>query len=600
MSTKRLAADVFGRHVGRGGNIMAAAAVRPCQCFRSYAPPPFAGDAQFALVAIHRHYRQPKAAWYSSSSQQQHRQPNATATSLKKTIRPFLRACHPDAIAAMVDKKHPLSKQAKEINLSAIQTVNGLIDELEELIARCTPPSYKQDRTNFTSGSLPELKSRYEVEFILPFSHRLEADSTEQPDEKDLTRRSVMISFPQELRTNARKWALTIFPTQRKTEFDEPHPQEVEALQTATTLRNHAAHEFVRLLKIAGMDVPTLSVETEHQHLRHKSEDQWTLSDQFLHELGIDPSSEETISNARSQVNAFFGRGQTQTAKGAATGTAPLAYSNPHLQQQRQAFMDSVDFSTFRDKYDQAFLDAQADYTTDKLDLYNSNTPEGRERRGRFVSDICSTARIMRSPVESDSREDDYMDIPEGLDVVHQLVAIRRLSALLYDNFEYLQMEHYGRLWENVTIVLVPPRPDGRKYKSDVFNPDDHQTKKKASKWKRRLRKREKGSRTASRDAMRYIAKTYDERSNNDDDVDDEPLPETGFKFSYGSLSDQSVGHATAYIPIDFGDEELIHMLHRHVHDYFDSVLGTDPVFDYPRYERKETVQTRRRLSASG
>mmetsp|Transcript_35690 Transcript_35690/g.80182 ORF Transcript_35690/g.80182 Transcript_35690/m.80182 type:complete len:597 (+) Transcript_35690:170-1960(+) len=596
MSTKRLAVDVLGRRgVGRGGK-MATVAVRPCQCFRYSAPPPFARDAQLVDL-LHRH----RAAWYSSSSQSQeahHQQLNFTKTSLKKTMRPFLRACHPDAIAAMVDKKHPLSKQAKEVNLSAIQTVNGLIDALEEMIARCIPPSYKQDKTNFRSGSLPELKSRYEVEFILPFSHRLEADSTEQPDEKDLTRRSVMISFPRELRTSARKWALTIFPTHQKTEFDEHHRQEAEALQTATNLRNHAAHEFVRLLKIAGLDVPTLSAEMEPQHLQHKSEDQWTLSDQFLHELGVDPSSEETISNARSHVNAFFGRGQTQTAKGV-TGPAPLAYSNPHLQQQRQAFMDSVDFSSFRDKYDQAFLDAQADYTTDKLDLYNYNTPEGRERRERFVSDICSTARIMRSPVESSSGEDEYMDIPEGLDVVHQLVAIRRLSALLYDNFEYLQLEQYGRLWENVTIVLVPPRPDGRKYKSNVFNPDDHQTRKKASKWKRRLKKREKGSRAASRDAMRYIAKTCNGGSkNDDDDVDDEPLPETGFKFSYGSVSDQSVGHATAYIPIDFGDEELIHMLHRHVHDYFDSVLGTDPVFDYPRYDRKDTVQSRRRLSA--
>ena len=568
---------------------MAAAAVRPCQSFRSCgAPPLFACDAQ----ALHRHQNK---AWHSSSSHH-HRQSNSAATSLKKTIRPFLRACHPDAIAAMVDKKHPLSKQAKEVNLSAIQTVNGMIDALEELIARCTPPSYKQDRTNFRSGSLPELKSQYEVEFILPYS-RLEADSTEQSDAKDLTRRSVIISFPRELRTSVRKWALTIFPTHQKTEFDEHHPQEAEALQTAADLRNHAAHEFVRLLKIAGMDVPSLSAEMEPQHMRHKSEDQWTLSDQFLHELGIDPSSEDTISTARSQVNAFFGRGQTQTAK-RATGPAPLAYSNPHLQQQRQAFMDSVDFRSFRDKYDQAFLDAQADFTTDKLDLYNDNTLEGRERRERFVSDICSTARIMRSPVESDSSDDDYMDIPEGLDVVHQLIAIRRLSALLYDNFEYLQMENYGRLWENVTIVLVPPRPDGRKYRSDVFNPDDHQTRKKASKWKRRLKKREKGSRVPSRDAMRYVAKSHKEMSkNDDDDVDDEPLPETGFKFSYGSVSDQSVGHATAYIPIDFGDEELIHMLHRHVHDYFDNVLGTNPVFDYPRYDSKESVQTRR-LSA--
>ena len=46
------------------------------------------------------------------------------------------------------------------------------------------------------------------------------------------------------------------------------------------------------------------------------------------------------------------------------------------------------------------------------------------------------------------------------------------------------------------------------------------------------------------------------------------------FKFSYGTRSDQGVGHVTAHVPIDFRDGELIRQLQTHVREYFDNCCG--------------------------
>ena len=65
-----------------------------------------------------------------------------------------------------------------------------------------------------------------------------------------------------------------------------------------------------------------------------------------------------------------------------------------------------------------------------------------------------------------DDEDDIDSVIPDGLDVIAQLVAIRRLSLLLYDNFDHLQMERMGRMWERLVIVFTPPRRKIKKSRS--------------------------------------------------------------------------------------------------------------------------------------
>jgi len=496
-------------------------------------------------------------------------------------------------------RQHPLSHQAKAVNLNAVQTINGLIDVLEDLIGRCTPPSYS-GHTKKSAGSLPELKARYEIEFILPTANS-NNNMMGQPikrkhrDKEALSLRSITVAFPEQLRKNVRKWALTSFPTNR----NEPHPQEEESFHIAMRLRDHALGELLRLLTIAGMQAPASSVKdmqpSQHQGQHHKEATQFTLSDHFLQELGIDPMDESitappTPSKPQGQSLAFFGRTQAQPQRPTGGKAAPPTYSHPHMQAQRQAFMNSIPWNKFAQDYDQAFLDAQADWTTERLELFNVNTLEGRERREKFVSQICGGVRIWRAPVDDEEEADELDDIPEGLDVVAQLIAIRRLNLLLSDKFDYLRMEKMGRMWEQLTIVLTPPRNRGPSstqiQKDNGTTPFSRQGKrKKLNKWERRLKRRDK-NKAVSRGRMRHVAETFlgpkkeDLKEEEDEDSAEESqnktllLSESGFKFSYGTQSDQGMGQVTAYIPIDFRDGELVRQLYTHLYDYFDMCCG--------------------------
>jgi hypothetical protein len=562
----------------------------------------------------------------------------SSSKSLKKVIRPFLVACHPDLMHATTttdneegitstsnkrqQQQHHLSIKAREVNLKAVQIINGLIDNLEDLIGRCVPPCYSdgdRNNNNKSVGSLPELKARYEIEFILPSSEDNSSNNSNGPIKKKrykerreaLTLRSITMEFPESLRSSVRQWALTSFPdtsssssSSKYTNPDyEPHPQEQESYRVAMQLRQHATAEFVRLLTISGMEVPRSSALDGMMHggdkssrvsSKAKEESQWTLSDHFLHEIGINPMEDvvdpsSSPSQKQGTTSAFFGRMQQPRQHSPSYSTK--------MQQQRQAFMSKIPWEKFRTNYDQAFLDAQADCTTSNLKLFNPKTVEGRERRERLVSQICSNVRILRVTETDDVDSSEFDDdIPEGLDVVQQLIAIRRLNLILYDNFDYLQMERMGRMWENLGIVLLPPRENRRggggggaqrrkkdpRHANAIIHPG-----RKLNKWERRMKRRQRLE-PVSRGQMRYIADQHFSKISRkeSDDVEDGEAedekqaqqyyvePESGFKFSYGTRADQGTGHVTAHIPVDFGDDELVRQLYSHLYDYFDNCCG--------------------------
>ena len=507
--------------------------------------------------------------------------PKAT---LRKRIRPFLIACHPDAAYFDEDseddgqqtKKKHMSKEAKVVNLKAVQTLNGLIDTCDELIARCTNSSGE--------GQLPELKAQYEVEFMLPSSSiPSSTDGLSNIKRKnrreELSLRSVVIDFPTSLREEVRQMALT-------------RSSNEDGFYTGMRLRKHVEKELLRLLTVANLEYEGTSADDSIEEdvslksQERKQEERWNMSDHFLHELGIEPMEDITP-----QSSAFYGRNRPKQ-------TPPPGYSLHGLPKKREAFMKSIRWDKFRDLYDEAFKDAVADDTTARMNLYNPRTKEGRDRRERFVSEICSRVEIWMGV---DETGDENADIPDGLDVVAQLVAIRRLSAVLLDNFEYLKMEKMGRMWENLVIVFTPPR-DGRrrhrvkkvqkvdeKYADVVIKHGSHPGRK-LNKWERRMKKREKIA-SPSRGYMRRVAdyhynyipnKEQIEQDADDAEIEDEftqlsapsQVSESGFKFSYGSQNDQGNGQVTAYVPIDFGDDEVVRQLHIYLYDYFDNVCS--------------------------
>jgi hypothetical protein len=245
--------------------------------------------------------------------------------------------------------------------------------------------------------------------------------------------------------------------------------------------------------------------------------------------------------------------------------------------------------------YDDAFEDAKADSATARMGLYNPNTKEGRARREQLVSEICSRAEIWMGGHENGDDNQNLEIIPEGLDVVAQLVAIRRLSTVLLDNFEYLNMEKMGRMWENLVIVFTPPRDGRRRHlkskrsdtnDQDVVRRHSPHPGRKLKKWERKMKKRERTSQP-ERGFMRRVAEYHfntvekKQQANEDNDSNEEEqspelsspsqVSESGFKFSYGGQKDQGSGQVIAYIPIDFGDYEIVRQLHVYLYDYFDN-----------------------------
>ena len=490
-------------------------------------------------------------------------------------------ACHPDAShfsdeddcdedSNETTKKKRMSRQAKVVNLKAVQTLNGLIDTCDDLITRCSTNSV---------GQLPELKSKYEVEFMLPSNYTNERTGELKVKSKfrrqELSLRSVVIGFPAGLREEVRQSALS-----------NSSPSE-DGYHAGMRLKKHVEKELMRLLTVAGLeyerpadvnnDDEPIASEQERKH-----EERWTLSDYFLDELGIEP-----MEDTASQSSAFYGRNRSKPA--------PPGYSI--VREEREAFVKSIRWDKFRDRYDAAYEDAKANDLTNRMNLYNPNTKQGRERRERLVSEICSRIEIWMG-----GDEDRAETIPEGLGVAAQLVAIRRLSAVLLENFEYLNMEKMGRMWENLVIIFTPPRDGRRRHRAvkkhipdgeftDVIRKHSPHPGRKLHKWERRMKKRERST-PPSRGYMRKVAdfhynsthKQVDVDINNDTDEAEHDreeestihfspsqISDSGFKFSYGSRQDQGAVQVTAYVPIDFGDDEVIRQLHVYLYDYFDN-----------------------------
>mmetsp|Transcript_18408 Transcript_18408/g.27812 ORF Transcript_18408/g.27812 Transcript_18408/m.27812 type:complete len:384 (+) Transcript_18408:143-1294(+) len=103
------------------------------------------------------------------------------------------------------------------------------------------------------------------------------------------------------------------------------------------------------------------------------------------------------------------------------------------------------------------------------------------------------------------------------IEMLDQLITLRRISLLLEDNFDELYMETFGRMWEELTIVLTDPRQFS--ISGSSIN-----------------RRKKRGL-------------------------------ETGFQFTY--CADKRV---TAHIPIDFQDEEFLNEMQKNLLDWFNLV----------------------------
>lgn len=344
------------------------------------------------------------------------------SSSLKKMMKPFFLKCHPDVQTSDI---------TREVNLEALQTLNGFMDTLD---ATC-------------DGKRVDWPRLLPIEFLLKTE---EITARRRKPAEVITRRKVELLVPSKTIRDA---ILSSTGSERQ---DSIHRLHVEVQK-----------EFSKILHVAGLPAPNAVFEEDHVQ-----NDTWGgFTD---HEI---PDK--------------AGPGYTYGPR-FTTDEQPRS----RYEESRDRFVRSIDPVKLDKLYQEAIKDMEADILT------QGAIKDHSVLRQEMVNNIIARVRIDRDA-----------DIG-GLD---QLITLRRLSLILADNFDKLFMEDFGRMWEELTIILTNPRDFGTS-ESALY------------------RRRKRGQ-------------------------------ESGFQFTYCADN-----HVTIHVPIDFRDEELLQELDRNLWDWFDMV----------------------------
>jgi hypothetical protein len=301
---------------------------------------------------------------------------------LRSLIKPFYLKCHPDVAP---------TESAKKINLEAIQNLNSYIDSLQTLAlgqARKTLPS-------------PD-----DVVVAIDFVMRVPDESTRKKrlnDEPSMSRRKVELLMP---------------PPELWRSLSNPQTKNLSLLRQR--LREHSAKELVKLLTMAGLDVP--------RDAQYEAFD-W---DRALNLFGeFEDGDDERSSSSAKTSSTEEGRGIFRTH-----------YQRPRTryEQNRDKFVSGIQWHKIPEIYEKAKRDLEADEMTEGM------ISKHRGRRRAMIGRILSRVRI-------EPNQDG-----QTISFVEQLITFRRLSLLLDQHFDELQMEQFGAMWESARLVLTHAR----------------------------------------------------------------------------------------------------------------------------------------------
>lgn len=376
--------------------------------------------------------------------------------------------CHPDV---------HLMTTAKKVNLRAIQNLNAYMDTLQSIALG-----------KFTAMK-PHDSRLVEIDFILKLEgqHRhSKRNSKSKKDAGSSSRRKVELLLP---------------PFQLCRELASGGSIQNSSLRQR--LHEHSRRELVKLLRMAGLNIPPdhsmNAVEAGHPYswdtaLGFAFRDDYRSSEAFY-----SPPDETDDHDGGFRRAHFDHRSRPKTA----------------YETSRDRFTTNIQWHNYDKLYAQAVAEMNADAATEGLVQKHAG------RRRAMIAGILANARILQQQQQSPPTfdQDGSSSSSSGISFVEQLVAFRRLSLLLDQNFEALQMEEFGAMWESCRIVLTESRP---------FN--------------------------VSSSAL------HKKRARN---------AATGSGFSFTLHPDMSV---TIHVPIDFRDEELIQELDRNVWDFYNFI----------------------------
>lgn len=296
------------------------------------------------------------------------------ALSLRNIVKPFLLKCHPDV---------QRSDFAREINLKAIQNLNGFLDTMQTI----------------SSGKFTRQKDNQivKIDFVLQF---------EGED-----------SAPLGLKKK-KKAATASHSSRRKVELELPPTHLLDAAtsndRSRSIVERHAMQQIVKLLKIAGLSIPTTIRDNETEQAQ-------ALRDAWEQNLGIhDEDGNESPPNADHRRPHFDYRRPPST----------------HYERSRERFAANINWKRYDQLYQEAMVDMHADLATEGL------IRDNRKLRSKMVATVLANVRVQ----------------DETIGVLEQLTAARRLSLLLEANFDDLHFEDFGNMWETMVLVLTPSR----------------------------------------------------------------------------------------------------------------------------------------------
>ena len=262
----------------------------------------------------------------------------------RQMIKPFLIKCHPD-----MAKQQDLSPKAQQLNLRATQNLNSYVDGVLSMIQGKPAPSSSSKGV--------------EIDFVMAFSqsHKKNAPTT--------SRRSVELQLP------------------------SPN-------MSSDQLERHAQRQLVKLLRIAGLQVPT---SLSNDDLEHDEPEEGDFA----------------ASQSSGDQDDDFWKSQVSSRK------------KTPWEKSRDAYTAKMDWNKFDSLYQEAVNDMHANLSTRGL---IRNNPQ---RRRALLATILQHVRVTQqvTPLE-------------------QLVALRRLLRLLDEHFDRLHLEPFGNYWEQLVLVL--------------------------------------------------------------------------------------------------------------------------------------------------
>ena len=171
----------------------------------------------------------------------------ASPVTLKSLVRPFLMKFHPDRQASHNNisvsgrdgdsntNTNTNTTLARNVNLKAIQTLNGMIDTMDQIYERASPSS----SSSSGKGMRIDLQTTYTIEFLVTSDRAFSSSKKKKAQAPLASRRSMDISF---------------------THRDVQSVNSVDAngrysIAAATALRYKSMKGIVNLMRVAGLQV---------------------------------------------------------------------------------------------------------------------------------------------------------------------------------------------------------------------------------------------------------------------------------------------------------------------------------------------------------